>query len=336
MRNIFLLLITASVLSVADSHFGITNIAYSQPSKINPTIDNQFDIYKVTVKKTHVGDIDIGYKVLGNVSNNNSNNSNVIVLISGGSNTMNFWPPYMLNKLTSNNTVLIFDSRGIGNSTSGNKTFSIGQFASDTIGLLDALNISKKVDVLGFSLGSLVAQEIAYMHPERVNRLILYGSLCGGKKLIPPSPALMKFIDSIENPQNLTDIEKEKILGDVLFPEKWIRENPNYLKEIPKHGVSISPQNARQLKGAFFTWVQSESCSKLNTIELPTLIIVGSEDNTTPAGNSLNLVKGILGAWLVQIKGGGHGVMFQYPEEFTRILQTFIAAATPSGTMSKQ
>jgi hypothetical protein len=300
MQNIFLLLITASVnmLSVADSHFGITNIAYSQSGKIDSATGNQFDIYKVPIKKAHVGDIDIGYKILGNVSSNNSNNSNVMVLISGGSNTMNFWPPYMLNELSLNNTVLIFDSRGIGNSTSGNKTFSIGQFANDTVGS--------------------------------------YGSLCGGKELIPPSPALMKFIDSIENPQNLTDVEKEKILSDVLFPEKWIRENPNYLEEIPKHGVSISPQNAGQLKEAFFTWVQSESCSKLNTIELPTLIIVGSEDNTTPAGNSLNLVKGIPGAWLVQIKGGGHGVMFQYPEEFTRILQTFMAAATPSGTMPKQ
>ena len=322
--TIFLLLFITpvNILSVGDSYFGITKEAYSQASKVNPTMADQIDTYKVPVKKAQVGDIDIGYKILGNVSSN----SNIIVLISGGSNTMNFWPPHMLNELSSNNTVLIFDSRGIGNSTSGNKPFSIGLFANDTVGLLDALNISKKVDVLGFSLGSLVAQEIAYMHPERVNRLTLYGSLCGGKEVIPPSPALVKFIDSIENPRNLTDIEREKVLGDVLFPEKWIRENPNYLEKIPKHGVSISPVDARQLKAAFFTWVQSESCSKLNTIKSPTLIIVGSEDNTTPAGNSLNLVKGIQGAWLVQIEGGGHGVMFQYPEEFTRVLQTFLAA----------
>lgn len=142
------------------------------------------------MKKAQVGDIDIGYKILGNVSSN----SNIIVLISGGSNTMNFWPPHMLNELSSNNTVLVFDSRGIGNNTSGNKPFSIGLFANDTVGLLDALNISKKVDVLGFSLGSLVAQEIAYMHPERVNRLTLYGSLCGGKELIPPSQHFLSLL----------------------------------------------------------------------------------------------------------------------------------------------
>jgi pimeloyl-ACP methyl ester carboxylesterase len=66
------------------------------------------------------------------------------------------------------------------------------------------------------------------------------------------------------------------------------------------------------------------------------LVVTGTEDVAAPAANSLIIVQKIPGAWLVQIKGGGHGVMFQYPEEFTRILQTFIAAATPSGTMPKQ
>ena len=55
------------------------------------------------------------------------------------------------------------------------------------------------------------------------------------------------------------------------------------------------------------------------------MVEYGTEDGATPAGNSLNLVRGIPGAWLVQIKHGGHGVMFQYPQEFTRILQTFLA-----------
>ena len=326
----FLLVITSSSIStmpIANSDFGTTNLAYGQPSQMNSSTANEIDIYKIPVKKTRVSDIDIAYKLLGS-------GSNVIVLISGGSNTMNFWDLHLLNELsTTNNTILIFDSRGIGNSTSGNKAFSIKQFANDTVGLLDALGISKKVNVLGFSLGSLIAQEIAYMHPERLNRLILYGSLCGGKEAVPSSPALIKFTDSLENPQilqNKSDIEKEKILANVLFPEKWMQENPNYLAKIPRNGVSINPLDARQLKAAFFSWVQTESCNKLNTIKSPTLVIVGTEDSATPAGNSLNIVQGIPGAWLVQIKGGGHGVMFQYPQEFTRILQTFLTTTAAS------
>ncbi|MFY9873034.1 MAG: alpha/beta hydrolase [Candidatus Nitrosopolaris sp.] len=61
-------------------------------------------------------------------------------------------------------------------STLGNKPFTISQFANDTAGLLNALKINKKADVLGFSLGSLTARELTLGHPEKVNKLILYAS----------------------------------------------------------------------------------------------------------------------------------------------------------------
>ena len=85
-----------------------------------------------------------------------------------------------MNQLALNHTVIIFDNRGVGNTTSGTKSFSIQQFTNDTNGLLDALKIPK-ADVLGFSLGSLIAQELTITHPEKVNKLVLYGSSCGGR-----------------------------------------------------------------------------------------------------------------------------------------------------------
>ena len=307
---------SVSTTPIANNGFEFTNLVYAQTSQA----EKEIDIYKIPIKKVRVNDIDVAYKRIGN-------DSNVIVLISGGSNTMNFWDPHMVKELSKNNTILVFDSRGIGNTTSGSKPFSIKQFANDTVGLLDALKINNKVDILGFSLGSLVAQEIAYMHPERVNRLVLYGSLCGGKEVVPPSSALIKFTDTLENPQN---VSREKVLADVLFSQKWMQENPDYLAKIPRDSVSINPSDAKQLKAAFFSWVQTESCNKLNDIKSPTLVIVGTEHGATPVGNSLNLVRGIPGAWLVQIKNGGHGVMFQYPHEFTRILQTFLVTTPVS------
>jgi pimeloyl-ACP methyl ester carboxylesterase len=60
-------------------------------------------------------------------------------------------------------------------------------------------------------------------------------------------------------------------------------------------------------------------------ISTPTLIITGTEDVAVPAANSLILVQKIPGAWLVQIKGAGHVLMYQYPEEFSSILQTFLS-----------
>lgn len=264
----------------------------------------------------------IAYKTFGS-------GNNTILLISGGSNTMNFWDPYLLKELAKNNTVIVFDSRGIGNTTSSiTKQFSIKQFANDTVGLLDAIGIDGKVDVLGFSLGSLIAQEISYIHQEKIDKLILYGSFCGGKNFVPPSsPALQNFTDALANPErgNITlDSEIYGVLDDVLFPVEWMQQNPDYLHKIPREGVSIKPADAAKLIGTFMDWTQTESCSKLNTIKVPTLVIVGTEDIATVPANSINLAKGISGAWLVQLKGG-HGVMFQYPVDFTTVIQTFLA-----------
>jgi pimeloyl-ACP methyl ester carboxylesterase len=79
-----------------------------------------------------------------------------------------------------NNTLIIFDNRGIGQTTAGNNTaFSIEQFTNDTTVLIDALKVRQPVDVLGLSLGGFIAQELALLHPDKVNRLILVASSCG-------------------------------------------------------------------------------------------------------------------------------------------------------------
>lgn len=98
-------------------------------------------------QKVKVGDIAIAYKQLGEGS------AKPIVLITGLGATMDMWNPLLLEQLTSSNySVTIFDNRGVGESTAGTKEFSISQFANDTAGLFDALNITK-ADILGFSMG---------------------------------------------------------------------------------------------------------------------------------------------------------------------------------------
>src|SRR5918999_1475914 len=67
----------------------------------------------------------------------------------------------------------IFDNRGIGNTTSGeDRFFSIAQFANDTAGLLDVLEINE-ADILGYSMGSVIAQELALSYPDRVGKLVI-------------------------------------------------------------------------------------------------------------------------------------------------------------------
>src|SRR5918997_5829795 len=178
---VFILIIiipgNAILINSNNNYYGTTsNFAYGQqqqPNQMNSNnITNSLDIQSIPSKKVHVGDIDIAYKIFGK--------GDAILLISGSGNVMDVWPSSMLQELSLNHTVIIFDNRGVGNTTTGTRPFSIQQFANDTVGLLDALKI-QKTDVLGFSMASFIAQELTLMHPEKVNRLILYGASCGGQ-----------------------------------------------------------------------------------------------------------------------------------------------------------
>jgi pimeloyl-ACP methyl ester carboxylesterase len=129
-----------------------------------------------------VGDISIAYKQIGKAG------AKPIILITGGGATMDMWNPLLLAKLTSANyKVIIFENRGVGESTAGTKEFSISQFANDTSGLLDALRISK-ADVLGWSMGGFIAQQLALTNPDKVDNLILYATSCGGPDDKPTPP----------------------------------------------------------------------------------------------------------------------------------------------------
>ena len=115
-----------------------------------------------------------------------------ILLVSGASVGIDSWDPFTLTSLSSNHTVIVFDSHGVGNTTTGSKPYTIEQLANDTAGLLDALEI-RKADVLGLSLGSFIAQQLTITYPEKVNRLILVASSCGGKDSIPKPPQFAQF-----------------------------------------------------------------------------------------------------------------------------------------------
>jgi pimeloyl-ACP methyl ester carboxylesterase len=70
------------------------------------------------------------------------------------------------------------------------------------------------------------------------------------------------------------------------------------------------------------------TCSQLNKMTQPTLIVVGTEDALTVPANSLLLAEQIHGAWFIQMKGGGHGLMFQFPKQFAKVLLTFLDSGT--------
>lgn len=311
--GIFLLvLLTSSFGDVMAIHY-----AYGQASQVNSdNKDANLYIQNIPAKKIHVGDINIAYKVFGK--------GDPILLISGSGLVMDAWDSSVLRDLSSNHTVIIFDNRGVGNTTAGTKPFSIVQFANDTAGLLDALKI-QKADVLGFSMASFIAQELALLHPEKVNRLILYGASCGGKENIPQSPEVVKILSDVVN-NRLQDPQKAL---SVTFPLSWIKSHPHFTFPQPKE--TISPSTLKQQFNIVEDWFATNwngICSQLSKISTPTLVITGTEDVAVPPANSLIIAAKIPGSWLVQIRGAGHGLMYQYPDKLSKVLQTFLTTTT--------
>jgi pimeloyl-ACP methyl ester carboxylesterase len=157
-----------------------------------------------------------------------------------------------IKRTSSNHTVIIFDNRGAGESTTGIKEFSINQFANDTIGLLDALKIGR-ADILGFSMGSFIAQEIALKNPNRVNNLILYASSCVGKEGIPPRPQVLQAVSNITN-TSLSAQQKIDRITSTLFPSAWFKANPNYQSHIPNSKEPASLEIIHRQQQATVSW----------------------------------------------------------------------------------
>src|SRR6478752_6935707 len=159
------------------SYYNVANIVYGQSDSGQANSTNTttalVNIQDIPLKKVHVGDIDIAYKVFGK--------GDPIILHNGANDGMNAWDPSFLTAISSNHTVIVFDQRGIGNTTSGTEPYSIQLLANDTAGLMNALKI-QKANVLGYSLGSFTTQQFAISHPDKVSSIILVASTCGGKE----------------------------------------------------------------------------------------------------------------------------------------------------------
>jgi pimeloyl-ACP methyl ester carboxylesterase len=261
-----------------------------------------------------------------------------ILLFNGASDGMDAWDPYFLTGLSSNHTVIAFDQRGIGNTTAGSKPYTPEQLANDTAGMLDALKIPK-ADVMGYSLGSYLAQQLTTMHPDKVNSLVLVGSSCGGKDHTPKSPEFIKLQSEVVN-KSLINIplttEEVKSLVAASLGLAWIKLHPESL-DIPANITTLQqmkpglpPEIANDQNNVGKHWEDnpnwSGTCDELAKLGIPTLVITGTDDNMyQPHVNSLKIVEKIPGAWLVQVKNAGHAVMDQYPAEVAEILNTFLS-----------
>ena len=142
--------------------------------------------------------IKIGYKLIGY--------GEPLVMIAGLGNTMDLWPKEVIDALSQQYQLILLDNRGMGHSTANDSTFTYKLFADDVIGLLDALEV-KKADVLGFSMGSVITQELLLLYPQRFNKAIIYATSTDGGKVAAALKGKAPSDESSANPIVLRQLE---------------------------------------------------------------------------------------------------------------------------------
>jgi pimeloyl-ACP methyl ester carboxylesterase len=314
-------------------HNDVTSLAYSQigsdlVDSTNISSTNLVNLQDIPLEKAQVRDIEIAYKMFGK--------GDPLILHNGASDGMDAWDPSFLTRLASNNTVIVFDSRGIGNTTAGTEPYSIQLVANDTAGLMDALGI-QQANILGFSLSTFITQQFAISYPDKVSSLILIAGTCGGKDNVP-RPAWFDDLQVGVVNKSLNNIsisqEEMKALVNASVGPGWIKLHPESL-DLPTNITfqqmkpNLSPETMNNQMNAGQTWMASDwngACNSLAKIDKPLLVITGTDDNLyVPHENSLAIVSKVPGAWLVQVKDAGHAVPDQYPEEVGNIIDTFLS-----------
>ena len=259
------------------------------------------------MEKARVGDIEVAYQTYGE--------GYPLVMATGLTATMDIWDPTFIEKLSSSYKVIVFDYRGMGETTSGSKEITIEQLTDDTVGFMDALGIDQ-AHLLGWSMGGDVVLGLACRYPDKVNKMVIYAGDCGGSQKVL-TPRVREDFKKLADPST----PPGELLA-ILFPPEWMEANPDFLTRFPIPKETSSPENIQLQIDAYKGW--AGVYDRLPQIEKPTLIATGTEDVSTPPENALILANQIPGSWLVRFEGAGHGLMYQYPEKFARIIIEFL------------
>ncbi|HEY6143574.1 MAG TPA: alpha/beta hydrolase [Flavobacterium sp.] len=209
------------------------------------------------------------------------------------------------------------DMRGFGKSTDEKSPLSMGLFVDDLIAFMDKLEIKNAI-ICGLSMGGYVAQNAVKRFPDRFEALILCDTQCIADTLELKGKRL-NTIAKIEN-EGVTDFN-EGFIKNVFHPDSHIEK-----KELVEELRSVVFANSQQIitQGLLALASRTETCSTLDKIRIPTLIICGREDVVTPLEQSEYLKEHILGATLKVIENAGHVSNLEQPNEFNEHLSEFL------------
>jgi pimeloyl-ACP methyl ester carboxylesterase len=219
--------------------------------------------------------------------------------------------------LKSSNRVIACDIRGFGKSTDEESSLSIDLFAEDLIQFLDQLSIEKAI-VCGLSMGGFITLNAHQQFSDRFEALIFADTQC--------------IADTTEvKEKRYKTISEIEVDGVTNFNEGFIKkvfhkDSITSKKELVEELRSVVFANSEHIikQGLVALAERSETCSSLDKINIPILIICGREDEVTPLTESQSMKKSIKGATLQIIENAGHVSNLEQPKEFNNHLLDFL------------
>jgi pimeloyl-ACP methyl ester carboxylesterase len=246
-----------------------------------------------------------------------------LVLLQHFRGNLDYWDPALLDVLATDRELITVDLPGVGGS-SGTTPDNVTDMARDALRFIDALGL-KTVDLLGFSLGGHIAQEIALIRPRLPRRIVLGGTAPRG------APDLHRWSDDVF----------AYACGDVIDPDDFlalffsgsessVARGWEYLTRTHARTDDRDPETTLACRDsqyqALMTWgiPDSSKLERLSAITQPTLVANGDNDTMMATKNSYLLADRIPGAQLRIYSDAGHGFLDQYPVDFGRHIRQFL------------
>jgi pimeloyl-ACP methyl ester carboxylesterase len=221
-----------------------------------------------------------------------------------------------VDDLAAHDRVITFDNAGIGK-TSPLSPLSVSAMANQTSALITALGLAR-TNVLGWSMGGMIAQALAVLDPSQVRRLVLCATFPGTGATVPSATTTA-----------LTRLAPQQV-ETVLFPPNQANAYNAYTAAISGYPPAAAPSKAvqaAQRRAVTQWWTGKDPAGrKTAAISAPTLIADGSADWADPVANEHAFARLIPAARLILYPDAAHAFLFQDPTQFAAVVESFLKA----------
>ena len=243
-----------------------------------------------------------------------------LVLLQHFRGNMDNWDPAVVDGLAADRPVVLFDNRGIGR-TDGPTPNTVAEMAGDAVAFLEALRVSQ-LDLLGFSLGGMIAQQLMFDRPDLVRRTILVGT--GG-----PGAGGM-FGPEVARAATKIPGDADSLLFLFFQPTHASQAAGGRFLERMLRRAEPEPATTAQAMQAHLAAIRSwgemngKTFALLKRVVQPVLVINGTHDIVIPSFNAYALSQQLPNAQLILYPDAGHGSLFQYPDWFVEDARQFL------------